>query len=127
VTHQEAAIGKQRYDLETSFQNRLRQSFGQDQQAKPLGTLNNKAQAWWEQSLNELGDALKTSFKLAANPFKKPQTADEWESYLEEKRSAVQSLTKQLADAEHEINQRVFQLYNLTADEIALLMKEVEH
>jgi len=31
VTHQEAAIGKQRYDLETSFQNRLRHSFGQNQ------------------------------------------------------------------------------------------------
>ena len=70
---------------------------------------------------------MKTSFKLAANPFKKPQTADEWEPYLEEKRSAVQSLTKQPADAEHEINQRVFRLFNLTADEIALLMKEVEH
>jgi len=28
-------------------------------------------------SLTELGDALKTSFKLAANPFKNPRTADE--------------------------------------------------
>jgi len=110
-----------------TFQNRLRQSFGQDLQAKPLGTLNNKAQAWWEQSLNEFGDALKTSFKLAANPFKKPQTADQWEPCLEEKRLAVESLIKQLADAKHEINRRVFRLSNLTAEEIALLMKEVEH
>ena len=113
--------------METHFQRRLRQTFGQDAQGQPLGTLNNKAQAWWEQSLNELGDALKTSFKLKANPFKKPQTANEWEPYLAEKRSAVESLTQQLADAESDINARVYKLFDLTPTEIALLQREVEH
>ena len=89
------------------------------------GTLNNKAQAWWEQSLNELGDALKTSFKLKANPFKKPQTADEWEPYLNDKRAAVAKLTQQLAEAD--INARVYKLFDLTPAEIALLQREVEH
>ncbi len=88
-------------------------------------TLNNKAQACWEQSLNELGDALKTSFKLKANPFKKPQTADEWEPYLNDKRAAVAKLTQQLAEAE--INARVYKLFDLTPAEIALLQREVEH
>ena len=90
-------------------------------------TLNNKAQAWWEQSLNELGDALKTSFKLKANPFKKPQTADEWEPYLNDKRAAVAKLTQQLAESEADINARVYKLFDLTPAEIALLQREVEH
>jgi hypothetical protein len=122
-----SSYGSERYELETHLQRRLCQTFGQDAQGQPLGKLNNKAQAWWKQSLNELGDALKTSFKLKANPFKKPQTADEWEPYLAEKRSAVGSITRQTADAETQINERVFRPFNLTPDEIALLLKEVEH
>ena len=77
--------------------------------------------------MNELGDALKTSFKLKANPFKKPQTADEWEPYLSDKRSTVDHLTRQLTAGEAEINDRVYRLFQLTPDEIKLLQREVEH
>ena len=66
-------------------------------------------------------------FKLSANPFKKPQVADEWESYLAEKRSAVESAKRQLPDAEAEINARVYKLFELTPDEIKLLEREVAH
>ncbi len=82
---------------------------------------------WWERSLNELGDALRTSFRLKANPFKKPQIADEWEPYLADKQREYQSLTQQLAAAEAEINARVYQLFDLTPAEIKLLQREVEH
>lgn len=120
------SLGSKRYVIESQMQSRLRQAFGQGESG-PLGTLNNKAQAWWEQSFNELGDALKTSFRLKANPFKKPQTADEWEPYLAERRSAVEALTRQIADTEADINARVYKLFNLTPDEIRLLQREVEH
>jgi hypothetical protein len=89
--------------------------------------LNNKATAWWEQSANELGTALKTSFKLATNPLKNPRIADEWEPYLAEKLAEVNALSRQLADAEAELNERVYRLFELTADEIKLLQREVEH
>ncbi len=56
-----------------------------------------------------------------------PRKADEWEPYLAEKRGQVEQLTRELADAEAEINDRVYRLFNLTADEIALLQREVEH
>jgi hypothetical protein len=55
------------------------------------------------------------------------RTADEWEHYLEERRGQVEQLTRELADAEAEINDRVYRLFNLTADEIALLQRQVEH
>lgn len=122
-----SSLAPERYELETQFQRRLMQTFGHGPQGEPLGKLNEKAQDWWLLSLNELGDALKTSFKLTANPLKTPRIADEWEPYLAEKRAAVELLTRQIADAEAELNDRVFQLFHLTPDEIRLLQREVEH
>jgi hypothetical protein len=39
----------------------------------------------------------------------------------------VERISSELADAEAEINERVFRLFSLTPEEIALLLKEVEH
>jgi hypothetical protein len=105
----------------------LLQGFGHDASGAPLGQLNQKAQEWWSLSLNELGQALKTSFKLPASPFKNPRAADEWEPYLAEHRREVERLTRALVDAEGELNDRVYRLFQLTPDEIKLLQREVEH
>ena len=75
----------------------------------------------------ELGAALKTSFKLAANPFQNPRTADEWEPYLDEKRREVQRLSREMAEADAELNDRVYRLFKLTPAETKLLQREVEH
>ena len=89
--------------------------------------MNQKEEAWWELALNPLGEALKQSFKLPANPLKNPRVADEWEPYLEEKRAEQTRLTQALQTVEAELNERVFRLFHLTPEEIALLQKEVEH
>ena len=44
-----------------------------------------------------------------------------------EKRDQNAQLMRVLTDAEAELNERVYRLFNLTADEIKLLQKEVEH
>lgn len=121
------ALGMQRYQLEEQFRHRLSQAFGFNDKGQPLGKLNEKSQEWWERSLNDLGDALKQSFKLKRNPFVNPTTADEWEPYLAGKKAEVDALRRQLADAEAEINDRVYRLFSLTEDEIKLLRREVEH
>lgn len=121
------AISKERYRLETQVQRRLAQTFGQYNQGVLVSSLNEKSQEWWKRSLNELGDALKTSFRLKSNPFKKPQTAEEWDEYLSQKRKEHVSYSQQLASAEAEINERVYRLFELTAAEIELLQREVEH
>ena len=100
---------------------------GQDDHGASLGQLNLKAQSWWELSYAELGAALKTSFKLRSNPLKNPRTADEWEPYLAEKGAEVDRQTRELADAEAELNDHVFALFHLTQAEIELLQREVEH
>jgi hypothetical protein len=58
---------------------------------------------------------------------KSPRTAADWEPYLAEKRAENDRLGRLIAAAESEINEHVFRLFNLTADEAALLMREVEH
>ncbi len=108
-------------------QRRMSQAFGEGVGGIALRQLNNKAQEWWEASLGDLGAALKTSFKLAANPFKNPKTADQWDTYLAEHRREVERLSRELADAEREINDRVYRLFHLTPEEIKLLEREVEH
>ena len=69
---------------------------------------------------------LKTSFKLASNPMLNCALPTNGNHTLR-KRGKVEQLTRELADVESEINERVYRLFNLTADEIALLQKEVEH
>jgi SAM-dependent methyltransferase len=117
------SLGQERYQGQLNFRRRLYQAFS----AGHPGPLNQKAQAWWELSLNQLGDALKQSFKLPANPMKNPRLADDWEPYLQEKRDENTRATSALAAAESELNDRVYHLFKLTADEIKLLQKEVEH
>ncbi len=53
--------------------------------------------------------------------------ADQWEPYLIENRQSVDRLTHALADAETDLNDRVYALFQLTPDEIKLLQREVEH
>jgi hypothetical protein len=89
--------------------------------------LNQKAEVWWELSLNHLGDALKQSWNLPTNPVKNPRLADEWEPHLQEKRNENARLTRALIDAEAELNERVYRLFNTRADEVNLKQKEVEH
>lgn len=116
-------LGQERYQAQIKVQRRLRDAFA----GGSTNPLNQKAEAWWEHDLIPLGDALKQSFKLASNPMKNPRTADEWESYLVEKRAEQTRLTNALNAAEAEINDRVYRLFDLTPDEIRLLQKEVEH
>ncbi|MGL4460850.1 MAG: TaqI-like C-terminal specificity domain-containing protein [Planctomycetia bacterium] len=116
-------LGTARYRIEEQVRKRLATTF----RADSVGKLNEKSQEWWLLPLVDLGEALKTSFKLKRNPLTNPAVADEWEPYLDGKRAEVESLRGRLADAEAQINDRVFRLFNLTADEIKLLLKEVEH
>lgn len=119
-------LGQERYDLQHHVALRLMGAFREARQGPSL-PLNTKAQLWWGASLSELGEALKASFKLRANPFRDPRTADEWEPYLAEKRSAIERLSRELSEAEAELNERVYRLFQLTPEEITLLQREVEH
>jgi hypothetical protein len=121
------SVAPRRYNIRNSFRMRLVSSLAKTSNGLPIGKLNNKATDWWELTFKQLGAALKTSFKLKSNPFTNPRTADEWEPYFNEKKAEVDQLSRQLADAEAELNDRVYRLFKLTPEEIQLLQREVEH
>jgi hypothetical protein len=50
-----------------------------------------------------------------------------WDAYLAESRREVERLTRELAAAENEINDRVYRLFQLTPEEIKHLQREVKH
>ena len=118
-----SSLAAERYRIEDQVRHRLTTGF----LGTGAGKLNEKAQEWWRLDLMALGDALKTSFGRKLNPFTAPRAADEWEPYLAEKRKEVDALRRQLTDAEAEINDRVYKLFRLEPDEVALLKREVAH
>jgi hypothetical protein len=118
-----SSVALERHEGQVHFQRRLIQSFSDGGPA----FLNQKAEAWWDLNLIQLGDALKQSFKLETNPMKNPRIADEWESYLGEKKRGDSNLKEKIQNAQAELNERVFRLFGLSDGEIQLLKKEVEH
>jgi hypothetical protein len=120
-------VGQECYVLEQTVGVRLSVSFGQNERGENRGILNTAAREWWKQSLTELGKAIKTSYKLARSPFENPRCADEWESYLAEKKAAHERLSNEMAEKETELNTHVYRLFGLTAAEVSLLQREVEH
>ena len=118
-------LGNRRYRIEEQVRHRLATTFRTAED--PDGKLNDKAQEWWSPEFLQLGESIRVSFKRKQNPFNAPRTADEWEPYIKEKRDEVDALRRQLADAEAEINERVYKLFQLTPEEIGLLKREVEH
>ena len=120
-------LGQERYELQENVRRRMTSAFGEKSDGTLAGKLNKKSTAWWQLTLNQLGTSLKTSFKLSQNPFKNPTVAEQWETYISERGKKIDDLTRQLADIECEINDRVFKLFGLTSTETELLQREVEH
>lgn len=119
--------GQERYDLQERVRQRMIQGFGQRINGTALGKLNQEAGKWWNLSLNQLGAALQKSFKLARNPFENPKVAEDWEEYLNQKKAEVENLSEKIEDAEAELNDRVFRLFQLSHANIEFLQREVEH
>ena len=119
--------GQEIYELQENVRRRLLDTFGENEDGMIEGKLNNKATAWWKCTMQQLGSSVKTSFKLDQSPFKNPNIAEQWETFLSERRQRIQVLGRSLAETEAEINDRVFRLFKLTAEEIKLLQHEVEH
>jgi hypothetical protein len=99
----------------------LLSTFGENPDGSSAGKLNRKSSAWWELTLNQLGAAIRTSFKLSTNPFKNPTLAEQWEPYVAERRESITAMRFQLSEIEANINRRVYRLFDLTESKIALL------
>jgi hypothetical protein len=84
-----------------------------------------KLRDWPTLSFTQLGVELKKSFKLPKSPWEDPKTANKWEPFWKTEHDRHAALSRSIADAETEINERVYHLFDLSPAEIALLEQEV--
>lgn len=86
----------------------------------PLGSavkLSSKLQNWWQLDFSHFRQEVKKCFKQDI-PLTDRNT---WEQWLTQERTAVDQLTVQLTALEQQLNICVYELFELTADEIKLL------
>ena len=101
-----------RRDCQASFRHRIA-----DLASAGEVKLNTKLQHWWELDFSafraEVKKLLKQDIPLAER--------NDWEAYFSGQRDTVQTYTAQIARYEAALNRAVYELFNLTPDEIALI------
>jgi hypothetical protein len=84
--------------------------------------LSGRLQAWYDLDFTAFRTEIKKLFG-AEIPLRE---RGEWESYLAENAAEVHRLAAQIDAAEREIDAIVYRLFDLTADEIALLERSLD-
>lgn len=103
-----------RHDLEQAITRRIPDLAADPANAK----LNGKLKEWWSLPdfaafQKEVGKALKAKIPL--------HERNEWENWITTSRAEIHALTAEITRLEAEINAKVYALFDLTSDEIALL------
>lgn len=107
-----------RYQCEQNFARRLADLCPEDQIFK----LNKKLQNWWLLNFAELQKELTKAFKASISLAER----NDWQDYFEREQQKRTELNSEIAVLENELNQQVYALFKLTAEEIALIESEVK-
>ena len=84
--------------------------------------LSSKLSSWWALDFAAIRAGIKKHFK-ADIPVAERY---EWESYLNAEREKLDTLTREVAGCEAEIDQHVYKLFDLTPAEITLLEETLQ-
>ncbi len=108
------SCAEQRYTLQQSITRRI-----PDLSANPTtAKLSNRLKSWWE--LPDFA-AFQKEVKKTLKADIPPKERNEWESWISDTRSQINALIAQIQSTEDEINAAVYELFDLTPDEIILL------
>lgn len=115
---QALAAARTRYDLQQAITRRILDLAAGPASAK----LTTRLKEWWNAPSfaafqEEVEKALKARIPL--------QERNEWENWITTSRAEIHALTAEIAQLEAEINAKVYALFDLTPDEIALLEAKV--
>jgi len=111
-------FARARYALHRRVRHRLHSDFG-----TPDKALNGKLTAWWEQDFPALRAELQKVFKRDI-PMK---DRDEVEAWFTTQCADHARLTAEIVARETDLNTRVYALFNLTPDEIALIEESTKY
>lgn len=111
-------LAESRYKLENQLRKLIPSLCPANREAK----LNNKLKSWWLLSFNDFQAEIKKQFKQAI------PLADraEWDELFNSNKTTIQSKSAQLAVKEQALNQAVYDLFGLDANEIALLEESLK-
>jgi hypothetical protein len=111
-------LARTRYALHGRVRHRLHSDFG-----TPDKAMNNKLTAWWTLDFPALRAELQKVFKRDI-PMK---DRDEVEAWLTTQCAGHTRLTAEIVARETDLNTRVYALFNLTPDEIALIEESTKY
>jgi hypothetical protein len=111
-------LARDRYALHQQVRHRVRTDLGQ-----PGTPLNQKLTAWWELGFpsfrTEVQKVYKRDIPLAER--------NDWETWLATCRADHDRLTTQVITLETELNERVYQLFDLAPDEIQIIEESTQY
>ena len=113
LAEQVQAIAESRYQCENGFRRRLQDLCPNDQVFK----LNKKLENWWLLDFSTLQKELKKSLKATINLAER----SDWQGYFEGEQVKRANLDLQIRGLEQQLNNEVYKLFDLTADEIVLI------
>jgi len=106
-------LSEQRYAIENNFRRRLPDLCPPEREAK----LNNKLKNWWLLDFAGFQRQIKSQFKSSIPPVER----NDWQDYLEGEQAKITTLNQQITQHEAELNQEVYDLFDLTPQEIILV------
>ena len=106
-------LSEQRYATENNFRRRLPDLCPPEREAK----LNNKLKNWWRLDFAGFQRQIKSQFKSSIPLVER----NDWQDYLEGEQAKIITLNQQITQHEAELNQEVYDLFDLTPQEIILV------
>ena len=102
-----------RYQLQNGIRKNIPSLCPDGQESK----LNNKLKSWWKLSFEAFQKEIKKQYKYSMTLEENMQ----WQGTFENHKQEIQKNSAELAQKEQKLNQAVYQLFGLDADEISLL------
>jgi hypothetical protein len=109
---------KARYTLHRRAQRRILGDFG-----GPGAKLNQKLTAWWDLDFPAFRDQIRKAFKREIAV----RERDDWQEWLDLQRTTHREHTEAIIRLETQLNERVYNLFNLTRDEITLIEESTKY
>src|SRR5258708_10026957 len=119
-----AALEPVAIDIQTNsedFRNRKMAFLARLNDVAPGAQSASFLQDWPDLTFDELRRNLKKRLKVEIPVAER----DEWERYFKAHKEEIEALSARIADAEAEINDRVYRLFDLDRPEIALIEEEI--
>ncbi len=112
-------MAQRRYQVRRKTAQRILYDLGNGPDAR----LNQRLELWWDLSFADFYTEVTKVFKRTI-PLK---DRDDWEELLRERGQQIRDLTDEIVQLETRLNEAVYAVFDLNAEEIALIERETKY